>query len=104
MAAEALSTPPDAEALDAYSRVVTTVARELAPSVANLRVRTRTRRGAALGGGSASVLAAHGYLVTAARWSTAAGASSASTPRWRGSASGSPCRSTRRRGGSSALS
>ena len=29
--------PSDGEALDAYSRVVTAVARDLAPSVANLR-------------------------------------------------------------------
>jgi S1-C subfamily serine protease len=45
-------------ALDAYSRVVTEVARALAPSVANLRVRE--------GGGSAFVLAPDGYLVTSA--------------------------------------
>src|SRR3954470_5411624 len=43
-------------ALDAYSRVVTEVARALAPSVANLRVRQ--------GGGSAFVLAPDGYLLT----------------------------------------
>ena len=49
-------------ALDAYSRVVTEVARELAPAVANLRV----RRGRALGGGSAFVVAPDGYLVTSA--------------------------------------
>jgi len=36
--------PTDDEALDAYSRIVTTVAERLAPSVANLRVR-RARRG-----------------------------------------------------------
>src|SRR3954467_1946573 len=45
-------------ALDAYSRVVTEVARALAPSVANLRVRR--------GGGSALVLAPDGYLLTSA--------------------------------------
>ena len=49
-------------ALDAYSRVVTEVARSLAPSVANLRV----RRGRSLGGGSAFVVAPDGYLVTSA--------------------------------------
>src|SRR3954467_1025530 len=59
MASEML---PDAAALDAYSRVVTEVARTLAPSVANLRVRRRR----ALGGGSAFVLAPDGYLVTSA--------------------------------------
>src|SRR4051794_30084638 len=53
---------PDAAALDAYSRVVTEVARTLAPSVANLRVRRRR----ALGGGSAFVVAPDGYLVTSA--------------------------------------
>src|SRR4051794_23865895 len=52
--------------LDAYSRVVTEVARSLAPSVANLRVTQRGRRGTRLGGGSAFVLAPDGYLVTSA--------------------------------------
>ena len=58
----ATETLPDAAALDAYSRVVTEVARTLAPSVANLRVRRRR----ALGGGSAFVVAPDGYLVTSA--------------------------------------
>jgi serine protease Do len=44
--------------LDAYSRVVTEVARRLGPSVANLRVRR--------GGGSAFVLSPDGLLVTSA--------------------------------------
>jgi S1-C subfamily serine protease len=58
---------PDTEALDAYSRVVTTVARELAPSVANLRVGRRMRGGrTAMGGGSAVVIAPDGYLLTSA--------------------------------------
>ena len=35
----------DAEALDAYSRVVTAVAEQLIPSVANLRVARGSRRG-----------------------------------------------------------
>src|SRR3954465_1509257 len=52
--------------LDAYSRVVTEVARSLAPAVANLRVSRRSRRGGWLGGGSAFVLAPDGYLVTSA--------------------------------------
>src|SRR3954454_2925863 len=52
--------------LDAYSRVVTEIARTLAPSVANLRVSRRSRRGSWLGGGSAFVLAPDGYLVTSA--------------------------------------
>src|SRR3954452_22372987 len=52
--------------LDAYSRVVTEVARALAPSVATLRISRRSRRGQWLGGGSAFVLAPDGYLVTSA--------------------------------------
>ncbi|MEY2515363.1 MAG: hypothetical protein QOJ89_2721 [bacterium] len=59
--------PTDGEALDAYSSVVTTVARELAPSVANLRVYRHVRGGRrAAGGGSAFVLAPDGFLVTSA--------------------------------------
>jgi serine protease Do len=59
--------PTDAEALDAYSSVVTTVARDLAPSVANLRVYRRVRGGRRVaGGGSAFVLAPDGFLVTSA--------------------------------------
>ena len=59
--------PSDSQALDAYSRVVTSVARELAPSVANLRVTRRVRGGhTALGGGSAVVIAPDGYLLTSA--------------------------------------
>src|SRR5687768_9957135 len=59
--------PTDGEALDAYSTVITAVARDLAPSVANLRVLRRGRGGRrAAGGGSAFVLAPDGYLVTSA--------------------------------------
>jgi S1-C subfamily serine protease len=59
--------PSDGEALDAYSSVITTVARDLAPSVANLRVYRRVRGGRRIaGGGSAFVLAPDGYLVTSA--------------------------------------
>ncbi|MDQ3675630.1 MAG: trypsin-like peptidase domain-containing protein [Actinomycetota bacterium] len=59
--------PSDAEALDAYSSVVTAVARDLAPSVANLRVFRRVRGGRRVaGGGSAFVLAPDGFLVTSA--------------------------------------
>jgi serine protease Do len=55
------------EALDAYSRTVAGVAERLAPSVANLRVRRRGRRGPAFeGGGSAVVATPDGYLVTSA--------------------------------------
>ena len=50
--------PTDAEALDAYSQVVTRVARRLAPSVANVRL----RRGA----GSAVAITPDGFLLTSA--------------------------------------
>ena len=56
----------DTEALDAYSRAVTSVADRLGPSVANLRVERRTRRGRAQGGGSGVVIAPDGYLLTSA--------------------------------------
>jgi S1-C subfamily serine protease len=59
--------PSESEALDAYSSVVTTIARDLAPSVANLRVYRRVRGGRRVaGGGSAFVLAPDGFLVTSA--------------------------------------
>jgi S1-C subfamily serine protease len=59
--------PTEEEALDAYSRIVVGVAERLAPSVANLRVRRRTRRGGlAIGGGSAIVLSPDGFLLTSA--------------------------------------
>jgi serine protease Do len=62
---------PDAdaeeEALDAYSRVVSTVAQRLKPSVANLRVRRRGRSGRELdGGGSGVVITPDGYMLTSA--------------------------------------
>src|SRR5689334_21784713 len=57
---------PDAEALDAYSRTVTSVAQRLRGSVANLRVGRRTRRGRAEGGGSAVVITPDGYMLTSA--------------------------------------
>jgi serine protease Do len=59
--------PSDGEALDAYSRVVTAVARDLAPSVANLRVTRRLRGGrVAAGEGSAVVITPDGFLLTSA--------------------------------------
>jgi serine protease Do len=59
--------PSDAQALDAYSQVVTMVARDLAPSVANLRVTRRLRGGrTAVGGGSAVVITPDGFLLTSA--------------------------------------
>jgi serine protease Do len=55
------------EALDAYSQTVTSVADRLAPSVANLRVTRRTRRGAIpAGAGSGVVLTPDGFLLTSA--------------------------------------
>ncbi len=58
--------PPDAEALDAYSRTVTAVSERLRPSVAHLRVERRTRRGRAEGGGSAVTITSDGYLLSSA--------------------------------------
>lgn len=59
--------PSDAEALDAYSTVVTGVAARLLPSVASLRVGRSTRGGRRYGGaGSAVVLSPDGYLLTSA--------------------------------------
>jgi S1-C subfamily serine protease len=52
--------------LDAYSRIVIDVAEGLAASVANLQVTRRTRRGDAVGAGSAVVIAPDGYLLTSA--------------------------------------
>ena len=66
----ALETPDavpaeETEALDAYSRAVTSVAERLAPSVANLRVMRRGRGGSVpAGAGSAVVLTPDGFLLT----------------------------------------
>ncbi len=57
----------EAEALDAYSRVVVGVAERLAPSVANLRVMRRSRVGQVpAGAGSAVALTPDGFLLTSA--------------------------------------
>ncbi len=57
----------EAEALDAYSRVVVDVAERIAPSVANLRVMQRGRSGQVpAGAGSAVALTPDGFLVTSA--------------------------------------
>jgi S1-C subfamily serine protease len=53
---------PDADALDAYSAVVTAVAQTVLPSVASISVRSRRGNG----GGSASVITSDGYLLTSA--------------------------------------
>ena len=57
----------DDQALDAYSRTVSSVAERLAPSVANLRVSRRVGgRRTVDGGGSGVVVTPDGYLVTSA--------------------------------------
>src|SRR5436190_15758880 len=57
----------DREALDAYSRAVTSVAERLAPSVGNLRVSRRVRGGRRLdGGGSSVVVTPDGFMLTSA--------------------------------------
>lgn len=57
----------EAEALDAYSKVVVDVAERIAPSVANLRVMRRGRGGQVpAGAGSAVALTPDGFLVTSA--------------------------------------
>lgn len=59
--------PEEDEALDAYSRVITTVAETLIPSVANLRVTRRAWRGEpAEGGGSGVVITPDGFILTSA--------------------------------------
>jgi S1-C subfamily serine protease len=63
-----VTTVEEAEALDAYSRVVVDVAERLAPSVANLRVMRRSRGGGQVpaGAGSAVALTPDGFLLTSA--------------------------------------
>jgi S1-C subfamily serine protease len=64
--------------LDAYSRVVTTVARDLTPSVASLRIHRRSRDGLATGAGSGVVITPDGFLLTSAHVVAAGGAGTAS--------------------------
>jgi hypothetical protein len=55
----------EAQALDAYSRIVVGVAEEVSPSVASLRLMRRTRGGRMpSGAGSAVVLSPDGFLLT----------------------------------------
>jgi S1-C subfamily serine protease len=54
------------EPLDAYSRVVTEVARALSPSVANLQVRRRLNGRRVSGGGSGVTVTPDGYVLTSA--------------------------------------
>jgi len=55
--------PDESEALDAYSRVVMSVAESVSPSVANLRL---SRRGRTFGAGSGVVITPDGFLLTSA--------------------------------------
>src|SRR3954454_16944175 len=57
--------PTESEALDAYSRVVTTVSERLAPALPTLRITRRTRGGRMpTGGGSAVVLTPDRFLLS----------------------------------------
>jgi S1-C subfamily serine protease len=58
--------PDSDDALDAYSRTVISVAEALSPSVANLQVSRRTRRGTATGAGSGVAISVDGFLITSA--------------------------------------
>jgi S1-C subfamily serine protease len=64
---DALTTPTDAQALDAYSTTIIRVVETLAPSVASLRITRRVRGGAVpAGAGSGIVLTPDGFLLTSA--------------------------------------
>ncbi|MDQ4142523.1 MAG: trypsin-like peptidase domain-containing protein [Actinomycetota bacterium] len=59
--------PDEAQALDAYSQVVTRTVELVAPSVANLRIRRPVRgRGGFEGSGSGVVIAPDGFILTSA--------------------------------------
>jgi S1-C subfamily serine protease len=59
--------PSDAEALDAYSATVTSVAERLIPTVASLRVLRRVRGGRRIdGSGSGVIITPDGFLLTSA--------------------------------------
>jgi S1-C subfamily serine protease len=62
-----MTTLAEAEALDAYSRVVVSTAERVSPSVVNLRVTRRTRAGRMpAGAGSGVVLTPDGFILTSA--------------------------------------
>jgi S1-C subfamily serine protease len=58
--------PAEDEALDAYSRVITGVARRLGPSVAHLRVTRRVNGHQQNGSGSGVVITPDGFIITSA--------------------------------------
>ena len=60
------SKPGDAEALDAYSQVITRVAQLVGPAVANLRVARDVRGRRQTGSGSGVVITPDGYMLTSA--------------------------------------
>ena len=71
----------DAEALDAYSRAVSAVARALGPSVASIRVARRDGRGReGEGSGSGVVITPDGFLLTSAHVVEGAGGGAAGAP------------------------
>jgi S1-C subfamily serine protease len=60
-------TPTDAQALDAYSSIVTRIAERLAPSVTNLAVYRKVRGGRRMAGsGSGVVITTDGFVLTSA--------------------------------------
>jgi S1-C subfamily serine protease len=64
---DALETPSDSQALDAYSRTVVGVVEGVAPSVASLRITRRVRGGhVPAGAGSGIALTPDGFLLTSA--------------------------------------
>ncbi|TMC46283.1 MAG: trypsin-like serine protease [Chloroflexi bacterium] len=72
----------EAEALDAYSAIVVSVADTVIPSVASLRVHGRGRDGRRTGGsGSAVVISPDGYLLTSAHVVAGAGGGEAAFTR-----------------------
>jgi S1-C subfamily serine protease len=77
VAEEAPAVATEREALDAYSTTVTSVAQQVLPSVASLRVR-RGSRSFEGGAGSGVVITPDGFLVTSAHVVAQAGAASAS--------------------------
>jgi len=72
--------PGEAEALDAYSAIVTSVAERVTPSVANLRVSVARRRGTLDGGGSGVVILPDGFILTSAHVVARASRGSAAFP------------------------